>query len=172
MRRPRTQERSVCNAAVVGGRSATADTGLPFELLVEELAAGMTPAEILSEHPECTVADVGAAEAYARAHAHEVPKALLASVVAYFDPVRVILFGSRARGDAKLDSDYDLLVVLDDQVAGHKLRWQAPYEARRGFSGAVDIVRCRRSAYEDRREVIGSLANTATEEGIVVYERP
>lgn len=164
-----THERTVRNAAVVNGRSATIEPRL--SRLVEELAAGMTPAEILSEHPECTVADLGTAEAYARAHAHEIPKTLLASVVAYFDPVMVILFGSRARGDARPDSDYDLLVVLDDEVADHKLRWQAPYEARRSFSGAVDIVRCRRSAYEDRREVIGSLANTAAEEGIVVYER-
>ncbi|MGH6899754.1 MAG: nucleotidyltransferase domain-containing protein [Geminicoccaceae bacterium] len=165
-----THERTVRNAAVVGGRSATIESGWSLELLVDGLAAGMTPAEILCEHPECTVADVGAAEAYARAHAHEVPKALLASVVAYFDPVKVILFGSRARGDARSDSDYDLLVVLDDQVADHRLRWQAPYEARRGFSGAVDIVRCRRSVYEDQREVIGSLAHSAAEEGIVVYE--
>ena len=132
----------------------------------------MTPARDLCERPELRVADVGAAQNYVRSHADEVPSALLNSVIGYFDPVKVILFGSRARGDARPDSDYDLFIVLDDQVSEHKLRWQAPYEARRNFSGAVDIVRCRRSVYEDRREVIGSLANTATEEGIVVYERP
>jgi uncharacterized protein len=100
-----------------------------------------------------------------------VPKDLLASVVAYFNPVQVILFGSRARGDARLDSDYDLLIILDDEAPAEKWRWQAPYEARRGFHGAVDILRCRRSAYEARRDVIGSLAHTAHEEGAVVYER-
>jgi predicted nucleotidyltransferase len=30
------------------------------------------------------------------------------------DPAQIILFGSRARGDARQDSDYDLLVVLDE----------------------------------------------------------
>jgi hypothetical protein len=35
-------------------------------------------------------------------------------VVEYFKPQRVILFGSRARGEATRDSDIDLLVVVDD----------------------------------------------------------
>ncbi len=44
---------------------------------------------------------------------------------------RIVLFGSRARGDAKPDSDYDLLVVVDevnrnmkdaiDEIAGQML---------------------------------------------------
>jgi len=44
---------------------------------------------------------------------------------------RIVLFGSRARGDAKEDSDYDLLVVVDevnhsiknaiDEIAGEML---------------------------------------------------
>lgn len=34
-------------------------------------------------------------------------------IVRAVDPYRIILFGSRARGDERPDSDYDLLVVLD-----------------------------------------------------------
>lgn len=34
-----------------------------------------------------------------------------------FDPsAEVILYGSRARGDAKLESDYDLLVLIDGEI--------------------------------------------------------
>ena len=33
-------------------------------------------------------------------------------IVEKFDPLQVILFGSRARGDARADSDVDLLVVF------------------------------------------------------------
>ena len=38
-----------------------------------------------------------------------VPRRLLDPVVEYFKPQRVILFGSRARGEATRDSDIDLL---------------------------------------------------------------
>lgn len=34
-------------------------------------------------------------------------------IVRAVDPYRIILFGSRARGDERPDSDYDLLVILD-----------------------------------------------------------
>ena len=38
---------------------------------------------------------------------------IVGRIVRAVDPVKIILFGSRARGDARPDSDYDLLVVLD-----------------------------------------------------------
>lgn len=34
-----------------------------------------------------------------------------------FDPsAEIILYGSRARGDAKSDSDYDLLILIDGEI--------------------------------------------------------
>jgi predicted nucleotidyltransferase len=45
-----------------------------------------------------------------------VPRDLLEPVVEHFKPQRVILFGSRARGEARRDSDIDLLVVVDDDA--------------------------------------------------------
>lgn len=38
---------------------------------------------------------------------------IVGRIVRVVDPVRIILFGSRARGDQRPDSDYDLLVILD-----------------------------------------------------------
>jgi uncharacterized protein len=36
------------------------------------------------------------------------------------DPkAQVVLFGSRARGDAKKDSDWDVLILIDSQVTAH-----------------------------------------------------
>ena len=59
-----------------------------------------------------------------------VPRELLDPVVAYFKPQRVILFGSKARGEAGRDSDIDLMVVVDDDTPAEKLTLQARYEAR------------------------------------------
>jgi uncharacterized protein len=100
-----------------------------------------------------------------------VPKQLLDSIVAYFNPRRVILFGSAARGEAGPDSALDLLVVLDDDVPVERLSWRALWEARKDYDGAVDLVACRASALTERAKAIGSFAHTILEEGTVVYER-
>ena len=100
-----------------------------------------------------------------------VPDDLLGSVVASFKPRKVILFGSRARGDADENSDIDLLVLLDDDTPPEQLTAEAAYEARRGFHRAVDIVTSRLSTFERRAAVTGTAAHQVAREGKVVYER-
>jgi uncharacterized protein len=97
-----------------------------------------------------------------------VPEALLRAVVAYFDPVRVILFGSHARGAAGPDGDYDLLVVVDDNAPEEKLHWRAAWEARQGFHRAVEIVPYRESAFRQRSRLRGSPLARIAAEGIVL----
>ncbi len=43
-------------------------------------------------------------------------RAIVQAIVAGVQPSRVILFGSRARGDARPDSDYDLVVTPSSNV--------------------------------------------------------
>ncbi len=100
-----------------------------------------------------------------------VPDDLLRSVVAYFQPRKVILFGSLARGEAGTDSDIDLLVVLDDDAPSQLLSWRASYEARRDYHRACEIVPCRASVFERRSKIVGSLPHTIATEGETVYER-
>ena len=47
---------------------------------------------------------------------------IVGRIVHAFDPTRIILFGARARGEAQSDSDYDLLIVLDDVADRRALR--------------------------------------------------
>jgi len=100
-----------------------------------------------------------------------VPPALLDAVVAYFRPLRIILFGSRARGDAGPDSDVDLLVILDDGAPLDRLTLAAGYESRRSYHRATDVIPCRDSVFRRKSRIAGTLAYTAAQEGRVVYER-
>jgi hypothetical protein len=101
----------------------------------------------------------------------QLPKGLLEKMVAYLNPQKVVLFGSRARGNVHADSDWDFLVVMDDDAPAEKLGWKAPYEARKGIHAAIDIILCRQSRFDDRIDIVGSLPWIATTHGVVVYER-
>lgn len=91
-------------------------------------------------------------------------------IVREFDPIRVILFGSHARGEAGRDSDVDLLVVLpkvDDQrraaVAIRRLLADLPV--------AKDIVVTTPEEIAARGDLVGTILRPALREGVVVYER-
>ena len=101
-----------------------------------------------------------------------VPRALLEPVVEYFKPQRVILFGSRARGEATRNSDIDLLVVVVDDTPTEKLTWKAGYQAQRSYRAAADVFPMRAETFERERTVVGTLAAEADADGIVVYGTP
>jgi len=99
------------------------------------------------------------------------PPELLARVIDYFHPRRIILFGSRARGEATADSDIDLLVILDDDAPREHLTLKAGWESRRGYNRATDVIPVRASVYDRRARIPGTLAYEAALDGISVYER-
>jgi uncharacterized protein len=102
---------------------------------------------------------------------HRVPRDLLDPVVDFFQPQRVILFGSQARGEARRDSDIDLLVVVDDNTSPEKLHWQDSFAAYRSKRDA-DIFPIRAKDFERDRVVANTLAAEADIDGIVVYGSP
>ena len=53
---------------------------------------------------------------------------------------RIYLFGSQARGDAGPNSDYDLLLLVDDASEPAYRLSQRGYRALRGIPAAVDVV--------------------------------
>ena len=92
-------------------------------------------------------------------------------IVARFDPERIILFGSAARGEAGPDSDVDLLVVM--RVQG--LKRQNQLEIRRvlrGIRTPVDIVVSTPEEFDWRQEIVGTIEYPAVKEGRVLYARP
>jgi predicted nucleotidyltransferase len=91
--------------------------------------------------------------------------------VDFFHPRRVVLFGSRARGEAGPDSDIDLLVILDDDAPAEKLTLRAGQQSRRGYNRAVDVIPVRDSIYRQKARIVGTLAYEAEIDGIAVYDR-
>lgn len=87
-----------------------------------------------------------------------------------FDPTRIILFGSRARGTADPGSDVDLIVVCDAVENRVELEGRM-HGSLRGLPIAVDIIVFTPDEFEHERKLIGSIARPAAREGKVLYER-
>jgi hypothetical protein len=69
-------------------------------------------------------------------------------LIAAFQPERIYLFGSRARGDAGADSDYDLLVVVPDDASPERRRSRLGYQALRGTGVTADVMVWTCSAFD------------------------
>ena len=100
--------------------------------------------------------------------AHNLQRAI-ARVVQDLRPEAIYLFGSRARGDSDADSDYDLLVIVPDDTPPASRSLEATTRVARDPGVPLDIVPCRRSVFERKRQHIGTLSYSATHEGRLVY---
>ena len=88
-------------------------------------------------------------------------------------PWRIILFGSRARGGASDDSDYDFYVEVDatgdDELhAANDRIWEALEHRDR----SIDVKVQSRGTLEDRRDDPGTIEWDVAREGRVLYADP
>lgn len=93
-------------------------------------------------------------------------------VIAPIPPEKIYLFGSRARGDFKPDSDLDLLIVVPDPVGDHRQRQAELRHALLGCRPIVEPWIVGRIEFEETRNVVGGLAYPATHDGYLVYTKP
>lgn len=91
-------------------------------------------------------------------------------LVEAIDPDRIILFGSRARGDARPDSDVDLLVIKDSSEPPHK-RSISAYRALSGLSTPTDVIWRTAEEVEEWAGVRNYVTTRAMREGRVLYEK-
>ena len=82
-----------------------------------------------------------------------------------YEPERIYLFGSKARGEAGPDSDYDLLVVVPDGAPPERRESRLAYEVLWGTGMAADVLVCTRSWFDERLHLRASFPSTVMREG-------
>jgi predicted nucleotidyltransferase len=95
---------------------------------------------------------------------------LLDRIIDEFRPIEIRLFGSRARGEAHTASDWDLFVIVpddleaaDDLFAGYRLRRQTRTRA--------DIILCPLTEFREDQDTPNTLAYEAAHHGVTIYEQ-
>jgi predicted nucleotidyltransferase len=92
------------------------------------------------------------------------------TIVDAFHPRRIVLFGSRARGDARADSDVDLMVEMDSDLRPLE-RMRRVYQACRDRSLPLDVVVFTPEEVTRQRHQKNSLVSAIESEGKVIYEQ-
>jgi uncharacterized protein len=83
-------------------------------------------------------------------------------------PVRIVMFGSAARGEAGPESDIDILVVVEDGV--HRRRTMGDiYKRLLGSHLDVDVVVATLSDVAEYADTPGLIYREALEQGVQLY---
>lgn len=85
-----------------------------------------------------------------------------------FNPCKVILFGSRATGRYKKDSDYDFLLI---SPKFKRVKWEdrmtKVYSLKRNIPAAMDIICLTPTEFESKKKELG-VVKEAVMEGLEV----
>jgi len=99
-------------------------------------------------------------------------KQMVDRIVQENHPEKIILFGSRARGTAEPDSDYDLLIVAHVNGSLRQYRreiYHSLYELR--LPVGKDIIVATPNDIKRSVGLIGTVLTPAMREGLVLYDR-
>jgi predicted nucleotidyltransferase len=96
---------------------------------------------------------------------------LVSLVVDELHPLQVWLFGSRAEGRARPDSDYDLLVVLPDDAPASDFDDRRVWTLGHRAGVVADVIPCTSTDFEEEKREIDTLPRAAFLRGRLLYER-
>lgn len=86
-----------------------------------------------------------------------------------YQPLKIYLFGSTARGDTHPDSDYDLLVVVSGASPLERRRSRLAYEVLWDVGRSGDIIVMDQEAFNAKLRIKSSLSSIVTREGRLLY---
>lgn len=99
-------------------------------------------------------------------------KRMVECIIHDHHPEKIILFGSRARGDAKPESDYDLLIVapVDGNLRQYRRAiYHSLYDLR--LPVGKDIIVTTPGEIKRSADLVGTVLAPAVREGLVLYDR-
>lgn len=86
-----------------------------------------------------------------------------------YQPSKIYLLGSRARGDAREDSDYDVMVIVDDTAPKELKSPTKAYEALWDADANVDVLIWTKEAFDKRLHIANSLPAEIERSGQTLY---
>src|SRR3989304_10383747 len=99
---------------------------------------------------------------------------IISVILREVDAEKVILFGSRARGDNKPSSDLDLLIIEKGNFSRERSRWDEIKKIRvalKDYKIPKDILVFTEEEVNYWNDSINHIIPTCLEEGKVLYER-
>jgi uncharacterized protein len=105
----------------------------------------------------------------------EILDEMVDTLVQEIAPEQIYLFGSRARGNARPDSDIDLLIVESEPFGTNRSRRQELARIRRAlsrFQVPKDILVYSRDEIAKWQHAVNHIISRCLREGKLLYERP
>ena len=102
---------------------------------------------------------------------NEVIPELVQQIVEAVQPLRIILFGSAARGEMEPETDIDLLVVMPEGTPRRRTA-QHLYRTISGAKVPFDLVVATPGDLERHRDNIGLVYRASAEDGRIIYAAP
>jgi predicted nucleotidyltransferase len=95
---------------------------------------------------------------------------VVARLIEGLHPEAIYLFGSRARGDNRPESDFDLLVVMPTEAGEAGRDYARAHAPLAGLGIGCDVVPCLRTDFERAKDRPASLCHEVSREGRKLYE--
>lgn len=99
----------------------------------------------------------------------DILKEIVRRLIKAYDPSQIYLFGSFARGEEQVDSDFDLLVIVPDDASLERQKSRLAYHSLRGTGIAADVLVFTKSAFNQRLHLKASLPSIVKDEGKLLY---
>lgn len=93
------------------------------------------------------------------------------TVLSYLPDCRILLFGSHARGDYNRHSDYDLMVIVPNELTKQeRLSWLGKLhkDIVQAIHAPIDLLLYSEDEIRRKQELPGHIVRTAMREGVIL----